>query len=60
MATPIRTKPTPRKKPGVITVDSLAFLLVATITSPIGDYVAEVTNVEEKVSKNQKPFVAFD
>jgi len=53
MATPIRTKPTPRKKPGVITVDFTGVSSGGNYNIPDGDYVAEVTNVEEKVSKNQ-------
>jgi len=51
--------PAPRKRPGILNVDFTGVTSGGSYNIPEGDYVAEVTEVEQKLSKQQKPFIAF-
>lgn len=60
--TPVRKNaatPAPRQRPGVLNVDFTGITSGGNYNIPEGDYVAEVTEVEQKLSKQQKPFIAF-
>jgi len=50
----------PRQRPGVIQVDFTGVSSGGDFNVAEGDYAVEVTNVEQKISKNQKPFLAFE